>query len=195
MDKTLKTNMLPFKGMLCINIPMNNGFNISLLNWESTPTKYNAFSQIWIENEEHRKTCYIDPGEAREIFNIYHHFDEVIPAKLYWNWNNNNELEITIENKNIKINITVYQTIIERLINIVLKTYLKVIFKHLGKTETNMSFCHQPHKIKSIKSAAIDLGGNETATLKADGRCLMSWCTHYLESHKTKAYEGAAPGC
>ena len=185
-NSKMKTNMLPFKGMLSIDIPMNNGFKISLLKWESTPTKYNAFSEIWITDNQERKTCYIDPGEAKEIFDIYHSFDEVVPVKLHWTFKNKNELEVTVESMKIKISLTTRQSTIERMVNLILGTCLKGIFRKSGRTETNMSFNHQPHKVELIESAVIEFGQNVSARLVSDSRCMISWCTHYLEEYGVK---------
>lgn len=179
-----KDDMLPFKGMIGIDIPFENGYSISLLKWESTPTKYGAFSQVWVFDPAGHKICYIDPAEAEELFHKYHSFDTVVPASLTWEWKSADALEVVVNNGDLKVEVTTAQSFIGRALNMILKTPLRGLLKNKGKTETDMAYCHQSDILHFVTAAKLYTGKSGSAALQKGKQSVISVGTHYLEDYR-----------
>ena len=59
-----------------------NECTIFVLKWLDNPPPHREITEVWLIENDRRKTCYITPGEAEGFFRKYHTFDEVLPAQI-----------------------------------------------------------------------------------------------------------------
>lgn len=174
-------DMLPFHGAIACDIPMADGRSISVFLWDSTPTACAAFTQLWIVEPDGRRRCFIDPIAAREVFEIYHHFDSVVGDRIVKSWDENGRLCLTLEQSGLRVVLQTATPFAVRLINRLLQTPLAALFARRGKTDTGMAYHSQPRRIESVVSAALETKDGAKTSMRPDARAFVSRCTHFLQ--------------
>ena len=177
-------DFLPFKGFLCPGIYFSSGYCVWLMQWTSTPTEVEAFSEIWVFTPEDNRTAYIDPVEAIPIFKIYHDFNSAVGAKITWNGTDSNSPSASFRASD--------NTFLE--IQLKLGPAFDINAVNEAVTETGMAVRHQSDRIAAIENASASFNGIGlgkisnppkpiyvgSAQVPADP--VISFCTHYLES-------------
>ncbi|MEA1976563.1 MAG: hypothetical protein U9N80_01535 [Chloroflexota bacterium] len=67
-------------------IPFSSGYYLYLATWDSTPTDFPCFSNIWVVTPENKRILFSDPPASSEIVCIYHDFHEIQGASISFEW-------------------------------------------------------------------------------------------------------------
>lgn len=177
-------DMLAFQGLIGCDIPLEDGRQVSVLLWDSTPTAFPSFSQLWIAERDGKRRCFIDPIGAKEVFDIYHHFDAVLGEKITSSWEGADRLTITLAQSGLRLVLHTQTPVAVRVINRLLHTPLAPIFARRGKTDTGMAYHSRPHRIAALTAATLETKDGARTALRPNGRGFLSWCTHYLQRNK-----------
>lgn len=73
-------------------IPFSSAYYFYLASWDSTPTRYSSFSNIWVVTPEDKRILLADPPASSEIVCIYHLFHEIYGASISLEWASENQL-------------------------------------------------------------------------------------------------------
>jgi hypothetical protein len=177
-------NFLPFKGFLCPGIYFSSGYCVWLMQWTSTPTEVEAFSEIWVFTPEDNRTAYIDPVEAVPIFKIYHNFNNVVGAEIIWDFKDSNSLSSMFRASD--------NTVME--IQLKLGPAFDINAVNEAVTETGMAVRHQSDRAAAIENASASFNGMSLGKIakplkpiyvgsaQVPATPVISFCTHYLES-------------
>jgi hypothetical protein len=75
-------------------IPYSSDHYLYLASWDSTPTDFSSFSNIWVVTPEDERILFADPPSSSEIVCIYHDFHEIFGASISLDWEAENHLLI-----------------------------------------------------------------------------------------------------
>jgi hypothetical protein len=75
-------------------IPFSSGHYLYLASWDSTPTQYSSFSNIWVITPEDKRILFVDPPASSEIVCIYHDFHEILGGSISFDWVSNSSLQV-----------------------------------------------------------------------------------------------------
>jgi hypothetical protein len=84
----------PYHGYQSSFIPLSSGYYLYVASWDSTPTSFPSFSNIWVITPEDRRMLFADPPASSVIVCIYHQFHEVYPASISLDWDAEHHLVI-----------------------------------------------------------------------------------------------------
>ena len=84
----------PYHGYQSSIIPFSSGYYLYLASWDSTPTSFSSFSNIWVVTPEDKRILFADPPASSEIVCIYHDFHEIYGASISLDWALENHLRI-----------------------------------------------------------------------------------------------------
>ena len=81
-------------------VPFSSGYYLYLASWDSTPTSFSSFSNIWVVTPEDKRILFADPPASNEIVCIYHDFHEIYGASISLDWASENHLLVQCESLN-----------------------------------------------------------------------------------------------
>jgi len=81
-----------FHGYQSSLIPFSSAYYLYLASWDSTPTSFSSFSNIWVVTPEDKRILFADPPASSEIVCIYHDFHEIYSASISLDWVSENHL-------------------------------------------------------------------------------------------------------
>jgi hypothetical protein len=182
------SSLKPFHGYQSSLLPLTSGHYIYLASWDSTPTQFKEFSNLWLITPEDKRLLFVDPLEASEIVCIYHEFQEIYGASIQLNWTGDDQLRVVCESDDARYRLTatllVQQTFWSRLLLAIgagppspfrlsspvirISNYLVNLFVArggstlLGRTETNQPFYHgETENLYLVKGGTAALNGQD----------------------------------
>lgn len=81
-------------------IPLSSQYYLYFTSWDSTPTDYPTFANLWLITPEDHRILFADPPATREIACIYHEFDETHGASIGLDWASENHLRLQCRSQN-----------------------------------------------------------------------------------------------
>ncbi|MGD8603906.1 MAG: hypothetical protein PVF49_04950 [Anaerolineales bacterium] len=180
------SDLKPFHGYQSSIIPFSSGYYVYLASWDSTPTSFPQFSNLWLITPENKRILFSDPPASSDIVCIYHEFDEIAGASINLVWASQTDVHIdcqSIDNEyTLEAAFQVTQTQASRLLLALgsgpptqLRTSKVVLAVSnflvnalvarggstlLGRTETGQPFYHgMTEKLLQIVSGSITLNG------------------------------------
>jgi hypothetical protein len=90
----------PYHGYQSSIIPFSSGYYLYLAIWDSTPTDFHRFSNIWVVTPENKRMLFSDPPASSEIVCLYHDFHEVYGASISLGWASEYHLLVECESLN-----------------------------------------------------------------------------------------------
>lgn len=73
-------------------IPFSSAYYLYLASWDSTPTAFSSFSNLWVITPEDKRMLFADPPASSEIVCLYHDFHEIYAASISLDWASENHL-------------------------------------------------------------------------------------------------------
>ena len=67
-------------------IPFSSGYYLYLASWDSTPTDFSSFANLWVITPEDKRILFADPPASSAIVCIYHDFHEIYGASIALDW-------------------------------------------------------------------------------------------------------------
>jgi len=92
MDLSSLAQLKPYHGYQSSIISLSRGYYFYLASWDSTPTQFPRFSNVWLVTPENKRILFSDPPASSEIVCIYHEFHEIYGASIQIDWITENEL-------------------------------------------------------------------------------------------------------
>lgn len=71
-----------------------------LASWDSTPTAFSSFSNVWLVTPEDKRVLFADPPASSAIVCIYHDFHEIYGASISLEWASENHLLVQCSSLN-----------------------------------------------------------------------------------------------
>lgn len=109
-----------FHGYQSSFIPFSSAYYLYLCRWDSTPTSFSSFSNIWVVTPEDNRILFADPLDSRDIPCIYHDFHEVYGASITLDWASENHLLVQCASdtgdQELNFELAVRETLSSRLI-------------------------------------------------------------------------------
>lgn len=96
----------PFHGYQSSLLPLTSGHYIYLASWDSTPTQFKDFSNLWLITPEDKRLLFVDPLGASEIVCIYHEFQEIHGASIRLSWTGDSQLRVVCESDDAHYRLT-----------------------------------------------------------------------------------------
>jgi hypothetical protein len=75
-------------------IPLSTGYYVYLASWDSTPTEFSSFSNIWVVTPDDRRILFADPPASSDAVCIYHDFDEIHGSSISLDWASEERLRV-----------------------------------------------------------------------------------------------------
>lgn len=75
-------------------IPFSSAYYLYLASWDSTPTGFSSFSNVWVVTPEDKRILFADPPASSEIVCIYHDFHEIYGASISLDWASEGHLQV-----------------------------------------------------------------------------------------------------
>jgi uncharacterized protein YjhX (UPF0386 family) len=75
-------------------IPFSTGYYVYLASWDSTPTRFPSFSNVWVVTPEDRRMLFADPPASSDVVCLYHDFDEIHGASISLDWASEEHLRV-----------------------------------------------------------------------------------------------------
>jgi len=91
------SSLKPYHGYQSSIIPLSSGYYFYLASWDSTPTQFSHFSNVWLVTAENKRILFSDPPASSEIVCIYHEFHEINGASIILDWISENYFHIQCE--------------------------------------------------------------------------------------------------
>jgi hypothetical protein len=113
-------NLRAFYGSQSSLIPFTSNYYLYFTRWDSTPTPFSPYANIWVITPENRRILFADPPASIEIACIYHNFDEVHGEAISLDWLPENHLQIHCESHDgeyeLSVDFHLYETLSSRLL-------------------------------------------------------------------------------
>jgi hypothetical protein len=181
-----------FHGYQSSFIPFSSGYYIYLASWDTTPTRFSSFSNLWVITPDDNRKLYADPQGTSPIVCIYHEFDEIHDAAISVEHTSANQLFIDCASLNgeqiVKVDLTLAETLGSRLIAglssspptpmkvskpvIEISNFLVNLLvakkgsKIYGRTETGMPYYHgATDRLFTINQGSLNINDEEMGTV------------------------------
>ena len=109
------STLKPFHGYQTSIIPLPSGYYFYLASWDSNPTAYPQFSNIWLITPEDKRILFSDPPAISGIVSIYHDFHEIYAASIGIEWDTENHLHVECKSINSEFDLDVRMDLVETL--------------------------------------------------------------------------------
>ncbi|MEJ2350146.1 MAG: hypothetical protein P8Y03_10210 [Anaerolineales bacterium] len=81
-------------------IPFSSGYYLYIASWDSTPTAFSSFSNVWLVTPEDKRVLFADPPASSAVVCIYHDFHEIYGASISLEWASENHLLVQCASRN-----------------------------------------------------------------------------------------------
>jgi hypothetical protein len=75
-------------------VPFSGAYYLYVASWDSTPTSFSSFSDVWVVTPDDKRMLFADPPASSEIVCLYHDFHEVHGASISLDWVSESHLQI-----------------------------------------------------------------------------------------------------
>jgi len=181
-----------FHGYQSSFIPFSSGYYLYLAKWDTTPTGFSSFSNLWIITPGNNRILYADPQGTSKIVCIYHEFNEIYGADISVEHTATNHLFINCSSLDgvhtIRVELKLVETFGSRLVSglssspptplklsspmIGISNLLVNLFvakngsKIFGKTETGMPYYHgKTDRLFVISQGSANINGKDIGTV------------------------------
>jgi hypothetical protein len=178
----------PYHGYQSSFIPLSSGYYLYLASWDSTPTLFPSFSNLWVITPEDKRMLFADPPASSEIVCIYHDFDEINAAAISLDWASEDHLRVqcaSLDGKHeVGIEFLLHETVASRLLvsvaggpptrfmvskpMVAVSNFLVNMLiarggsRLVGKTETGQSFYHgASERVMLVKKGSAAMNGRD----------------------------------
>ena len=169
-------------------IPFSSTYYLYLASWDSTPTSFSSFSNLWVITPEDKRILFADPPASSEVVCIYHDFDEIYPASISLDWVSEDHLLVQCGSLDgdheVSIEFYLHETAASRLLvslasspptrfmvskpmvavsNLLVNLLIaKGGSRLVGKTETGQSFYHgASERVMLVKKGSAAMNGKD----------------------------------
>jgi hypothetical protein len=101
-------------------IPFSSAHYLYLASWDSTPTGFSSFSNLWVVTPEDKRMLFADPPASSEIVRIYHDFHAICGASISLDWVSENHLLVHCASLDgdyeLKVELYLHETLPSRLL-------------------------------------------------------------------------------
>lgn len=178
-----------FPGTFVPGLCFESGHCFWLLSFTDTPTRFDAYTELWIITPEGERVLYTDPEPAAEEVQKYHDFDQVNGATITCDISDN-RVDVSMEaidETELELTAVAGQTIGTRILNTVIALTPDVILqsrmgttvstlslnflldanglKVAGRTETDRRYRLDATRIQQITDASGTLDGRDLGSL------------------------------
>lgn len=137
-------SLQPFHGFLTPGICFASGHCVMVLNFSSTPTRIDAYDEVWIFTPDGERRLYADPPEAGPFVETYHDFDRTFGATIFWDQANEDRVAFTLEGEDgmtLDLTVDLGSTTATRLLNTITDlTPQSILRTSIGQTVSTLSF-------------------------------------------------------
>lgn len=188
------SDLKAFHGSQSSLIAFTSGYYLYFVSWDSTPTKFPSYSNIWMITPENKRILFADPPASSEIACIYHEFHEVYGGAISLEWTSENHLQVYCESHDgrheLSLDLYLNETISSRLLvalansrptrfmvskpMIALSNFLvnllltKGGLTVLGKTETGQPFyTGAANRLMLIKEGSATMNGRDLGDISS----------------------------
>lgn len=182
------SSLKPYHGYQSSIIPLSSNYYFYLASWDSTPTPFSRFSNVWLVTPEDKRLLFSDPPPSSEIVCIYHDFHEIYGASIAIDWPAENELHVQCQSLDdsyeLQLRLHVHEPLTSRLLlaigsgpptpfrtsgaMVTLSNFLvnTLVAKGgsalVGKTETGQPFYHgEAERLFQVKGGSMSLNGDD----------------------------------
>jgi len=186
------SSLKPYHGYQSSIIPFSSNYYFYLAAWDSTPTPFPRFSNVWLITPQDRRLLFSDPLPSSEVVCIYHDFHEICAASIAMKWLTQNELQIQCQSLDdayeLQVKLLVHEPLTSRLLLAIgsgpptpfrtsgamtaLSNFLvnALVAKGgsalVGKTETGQPFYHgEAERLFQVKDGSMSLNGDDLGTV------------------------------
>lgn len=171
-----------------------SGHCIWLLEFPSTPTRFDSYTELWIITPDGKRILYTDPKAATEEVLKYHDFDQTNSASITCD-TSHSQISVTMEatdGTSLELTASASQTFGTRVLNTVIALTPAVILQSrmgttistlslnllldanglivAGRTETDRRYRLDAERIQRITDASATLDGSELGALDSPTR-------------------------
>ncbi|MFL7814285.1 MAG: hypothetical protein ACK2TT_06945 [Anaerolineales bacterium] len=90
-------SLKPYHGYQSSFLPLDSGHYLYLASWDSTPTPYEKFSNLWLITPEDKRILFADPAGSSAVVTLYHEFQEILGASIGMKWTGADQIRIQCE--------------------------------------------------------------------------------------------------
>jgi hypothetical protein len=83
-----------YQGTQSSLIHFTSDYYLYFASWDSTPTKFSSYYNIWLITPKDKRILFADPPDSSEIACIYHNFQEVYGGAISLDWPSENHLQV-----------------------------------------------------------------------------------------------------
>jgi hypothetical protein len=173
-------------------IPFSSGYYLYLASWDSTPTHFTSYTNLWLITPEDKRMLFSDPPASSPIVCLYHDFHEIHPTSISLDWASENHLQVECASQDgdheFKIEFLLHETLASRFLIalasspptrltvskpwVAISNFLVDLFitgggsATCGKTETGMSFyVAEADRVMLIKEGSAVYNGKDLGTV------------------------------
>jgi hypothetical protein len=110
----------PYHGSQSSLISFTSDYYLYFVIWDSTPTQFSSYANIWVITPEDNRILFADPPASSEIACIYHDFHEIYGGAISLDWPSENHLQIHCESHDgeyeLSADFSLHETISSRLL-------------------------------------------------------------------------------
>lgn len=168
-----------------------------VLNFSSTPTRLDAYDEVWIFTPDGERHLYTDPPEAGPYVETYHDFDRTLGATITWDQADEDRVALALEGEDdvtLDLDVDLESTTATRLLNTITnltpqslirtsigQTVSTLIFNQLldangmkiaGVTETQEPYRVEAETLRAVPNADATLNGEDLGTVQPPDRLI-----------------------
>lgn len=189
---TLSTGTLqPFPGRYIPGVCFESGHCVWLLDFISTPTRFDSYVELWLVTPDGERVLYTDPGAAADEVMMYHDFDRTEVASITHDIAQSGRVKVSMEaadGTSLETRVSLGQTLGTRVLNMVIALTPQSILrsrpgttvstallnllvdanglKVAGQTETGRAYRLDAERIRLIQDAVATLDGTDLGALQ-----------------------------
>jgi hypothetical protein len=137
-------SLQPFHGVLTPGICFASGHCVMVLSFSSTPTRIDAYDEVWVFTPDRERRLYTDPPEAGPYVETYHDFDRTLGATITWAQANEDRIAFALEGEDgttLDLDVDLGSTTATRLLNTVTDlTPQSLLRTSIGQTVSTLGF-------------------------------------------------------
>lgn len=86
----------PFSGRVLSGICFESGHSIWLYDFESTPTEFDSYRELWVVEPDDSRVLYYDTEGADSEIARFHDWDRAVLSNMDWEWTNEH-IDVQVE--------------------------------------------------------------------------------------------------
>lgn len=173
-QQSQNVTLQPFSGRVLTGICFETGYSIWLYDFNSTPTDFDSYRELWVVEPDDSRILYYDTEGANAEIARYHDWDRAVRADMEWKWTDAH-IDIHVEGSDVSTVVLtgeVGESVMSRLLSLAQRYLPGPAHERMfmARTETEALGHLKTRKVAVVTEATANFDGSSLGSVSPPDR-------------------------